>query len=337
MKTVFLTGASGFVGAYLLKLLVEKGYQVRALRRKDSNLLLTQPFHDKVEWVMGDINNVDLLDDVLQGVDEVYHSAALVSFHAQDAAQMLITNAEGTANLVNAALNSSVKKFLHVSSIAALGRKKHQNHYTETAQWENSPLNTHYAISKFKAECEVWRGIEEGLNAVIINPSMILGAGFWQQGTGQFFHLVANRMYFHPRGATAFVDVRDVAEAAYQLMESPIQAQRFILGHHNIAYKDFFAQIAAALQCAPPSRPLPDWLGEIAWRADYLKSKFFGKKPVLTRELVQNTRNSFTYSSEAIIKAIDFKFRPLEQTIKETAAAYRQSQKDNIGYAMLDF
>jgi dihydroflavonol-4-reductase len=337
MKTAFLTGASGFVGAYLLKLLIQNGYKVRALHRANSNLILTEPFHNQVEWIKGDLNNFDLLDDVLQGVDEIYHAAALVSFLPKDAAQMLITNSEGTANLVNAALNTQVKKFLHVSSIAALGRKKHQNHYTETAQWENNPLNTNYAISKFKAECEVWRGIQEGLNAVIVNPSMILGAGFWQQGTGQFFHLIAKKMYFYPQGATGFVDVRDVAQASFALMQSEVSAQRFILSPHNVAYKNLFGEIANALNTKPPTRVLPAWLGDLAWRFDYLKSKIFGKNPTLSRELVQTTSNSYTYSSDAIIKAIDYQFRPFSQTINDTAQAYLQSKKLNTAYAMLDF
>lgn len=335
MKTVFLTGATGFVGAYLIQYLLQKGYRVRALRRERSNTALIQSIENQVEWVVGDILDEPLLEDALQGVQHVYHAAALVSYQPTDAELLLQINHQGTANLVNAALYAGVEKFLHVSSIAALGRKEHQTHFDENTQWENTKLNSNYAISKFRGECEVWRGIEEGLSAVIVNPSVIVGAGYWHTGTGHFFRQVAKGLSFYPVGRTGFVDVRDVAKASIALMESDITAQRFILNGENWTYQQLFETIARALQRRAPRLKLPAWLGELAWRADYAKSRLLGTQPLITQEIIQKTQGDFNYSNEKIIKAIGYQFQPLAETIQQTALAYQQSQAEHLQFGLL--
>jgi dihydroflavonol-4-reductase len=335
LKTVFLTGATGFVGSYLLQNLLAKGYKVRALRRKNSPLHLVAPWADAVEWVTGDIDDEAFLEESLSGVQAIYHSAAFISYQPKDAEQMLQVNANGTANLVNAALYAGVERFLYVSSIAALGRKQHQTHYDENSQWENNSLNSNYAISKFKGECEVWRGMEEGLSAVIVNPSIIVGAGYWSVAAGQFFRRFSTRRWLYPRGGSGFVDVRDVAAASVALMETNIQNQRFILNAENWSYKKLFSQIAESLGQRPPNWEISDTLAGWAWRADMLKARILGVPPTLTRELAHSVQQTFTYDNQKILQSLpNFQFRPLAQTLEDTAKVFLESQKKGLGFGL---
>lgn len=335
MKKIFLTGATGFVGSYLARYLVASGHEVRALRRVSSPLHLLADAAEKIEWIEGDLQDESLLEEAMRGVDAVYHSAAVVSYDAADAEMMLRVNGEGTANMVNAALYAGVSKFLHVSSIAALGRKEFVSHFDERASWENNKLNTSYAISKFKAECEVWRGMEEGLKAVIVNPSVIVGAGYWHLATGQFFSQVRKGLSFYPQGSTGFVDVRDVARASIALMDSDISGERFILNGSNQSYLNLFSQIAKCMQKRPPRWLLRSWMAGIAWRAEALRAKIFGTKPLITPEILRTVQNSFSYSSEKIQQQLGYSFLPFEQTIAETASIYMDSQKNNQPFGLL--
>jgi len=221
-KITFVTGGTGFVGAYLLRYLVQEGVRVRALRRADSPMDLVAEIADKVEWVEGDILDVPFLETAMEGVDNVYHCAATVSFDPRDREHMMKVNIEGTANIVNICLSLNIRRLLHVSSIAALGREADTPHVNEAAKWSDSPLNSNYAISKFKAECEVWRGMAEGLDVVVVNPSVIVGSGYWEKGSSALFKTIGKGMKYYPAGGTGFVDVRDVARASIGLMNSDI-------------------------------------------------------------------------------------------------------------------
>lgn len=336
-KKIFLTGATGFVGAYLLKALLREGYAVRALKRKNSNLQLLEEDAKAVEWVEGDLLDLPFIEEAMDGIDQVYHAAAMVSFDVKDVRKMMEVNVRGTENLVNTALLKKVGKFLHISSIAALGRKKNKVEIDEKAQWENNSINSNYAISKFKAECEVWRGVQEGLNAVIVNPSVILGAGFWRSGTSQMFWKVQKGLRFYPKGITGFVDVRDVALAAVALMESNISAERFILNGENYSYKQLFSEMALTLDKQPPKWKMPSWGVELMWRAELLRSKALGVKPLITKELARNLEAHYEYNAQKIEKALDYEFIPLHQTIQETAEALKRAKAENQLYGKLEF
>lgn len=336
MQTIFLTGATGFVGAYLARYLLLRGYAVRALRRRDSPMHLLGEDAQRIEWVEGDLLDSAVLEEAMQGVDTVYHSAAFISYHAADAEKMLRINAQGTANMVNAALFAGVRRFLHVSSIAALGRKEFVQHFDEGAVWENNRLNTNYGISKFKAECEAWRGSEEGLQVVIINPSVILGAGYWHWATGQFWQRVEKGLSFYPKGATGFVDVRDVALSAIALMEGDIAGERYIVSGSDQPYYELFAQIAKGLGKRAPRFLMRAWMGALAWRWEALRARLMGTAPAITPDVVQMVQNSFTYSHEKLLRALPkFAFTPFEQTIAETSAAFRQSQIEKKPFGLL--
>ncbi len=334
-KKVFITGATGFLGAYILCELIEKGYQISALRRKSSPMYLVESVADKVEWIEGDILDLPFLEEVMQGVDEVYHAAALVSFDSKDSERMIQLNTDGTANIVNAVMSSGVKKLLHVSSIAALGRKENQSKVDENSQWENNKLNTAYAISKFKSECEVWRGVEEGLSAVIINPSMIMGAGFWHSGTAQMFTQAYKGLSVYPKGATGFVDVRDVARTAVLLTESDIVGERFIVNAENLSYKKMLGDIARALSKSPPRIQLPNWGVELMWRVEKLRARALGIPPLITADLAVGLQSVFEYDNQKIKKALQYEFIPLEKTLYDTAAAFLRSKKENLPAAMM--
>jgi len=328
-KGVFVTGGTGLVGSYLLRLLLQRGYRVRALRRATSTMELVADIEDRVEWVEGDILDVPCLEACMQGIDYVYHSAAMILFHPSKAHQMFRVNVEGTANVVNTALHCGVKKLLHLSSIAALGRKEFQTDIDETVSWENSKENSNYAITKFKAECEVWRGIEEGLNAVIVNPSVILGAGYWGKGSSRLFDKIGKGLTYYTNGKTGFVDVRDVARLSVLLMEGDWSAERFILNAKNLTYKTFFELAAKAMQKKPPSRLAPNWLLQFLWRLEWLRAKFFGSTPLVTRETVRSLQSSYYYHNEKVKEALGYSFIPIEETIKTVGEKYIESQQND--------
>lgn len=335
MNQVFVTGGTGFVGAYLLHYLVRRGDKVRAMRRKNSPMELVSAIADQIEWVEVELSDLRGLEDAMRGVDHLYHAAAMVSFDPKDADKMFKINIEGTANIVDAALSAGVKKMLHVSSIAALGRKEGRVWVDEKAPWENTKQNSNYAISKFKAECEVWRGIEEGLQAVIINPSMILGAGYWAVGSNHFFNQMYKGFRFYPIGSTGFVDVRDVARSAVELIDSPISGERFILNAENWTYRHFSERVCFHLQRKAPTVRLSPFLAGLVWRSEAVLSRLMGRPPVITRDVIQTIQTPREYGNEKLIKALHFQYIPIEQTIAQTAALFLQGKQSNATWAML--
>ena len=250
---VFVTGGTGFLGAHLIHHLL-KGKHIIALKRPSSNLdLLNRVFsyygdardktNGKLEWVEGDLLDIGKLDEQITDISEIYHAAAMVSFQPQDKAKMMHTDIIGTANLINAALNKNIRKFCHVSSIAAIGRGENNQFIDENTLSKASRRNSNYAISKYGAEREVWRGLKEGLPIVIINPSVIIGPGETKSGTGKMISVVLNGLKFYSTGCNGFVDVRDVVEIMNQLAESATNGERFIISAENLSYKEIFSMM----------------------------------------------------------------------------------------------
>jgi dihydroflavonol-4-reductase len=321
--SIFVTGGTGFLGAHLLRTLCAAGYtRIRALRRPSSRMDLINDLVDRIEWVEGDLLNGFLLEDALQGVDWVFHSAALISFQKRDWALMRQVNGEGTELLVNACLYNAVKKLVYVSSIAALGRNKPEQVVDEKSNWNNGPFNTGYGISKFLAEQEVWRASAEGLSVAVVNPSLILGPGPWHEGTGQFFQKIYQGLRFYPRGLASVVDVRDVARMCLQLMESEVEGERFLATAENLTYFDLFEKMANALQVPAPQVKIQPWMGELAWRGSALWAIIQGKNPLLSKENIRQSALHFRYSNQKSIEQLGFQYTPLEQTILDTAAAF---------------
>jgi nucleoside-diphosphate-sugar epimerase len=337
-KRIFVTGATGFVGSYLVRYLVKCGYtNIIALKRSTSPMDLVTKVADKVTWAEGDVLDAPFLEDLLRGgIDEIYHCAAVISFSPRDRETMYRINVEGTANIVNLALDFKVRKLVHVSSIAAIGRVERDPYVSENTKWQRSPINSHYAISKFQAEQEVWRGIAEGLTAAIVNPSVIVGSQFWHQGTGKLFEQVWKGLRFYTEGVTGYVDVRDVVRFMVKLMESDIDNQRFILNSENLKYKIFFEEIAKILHKKPATIKVTPLLRELAWRAEWLKSKITGQQPLITKETARISGTTFYFNNEKSLKAFpDFTYTPILNTIKETGEQFLKSKESKINASFL--
>ena len=321
---VLVTGGTGFLGSYILKHLVENGYKVRAIRRgTNTPAWLAKEVIDKVEWVEGDILDVISLEEAMEGIDTVVHSAAAVSFTKKERASMYHTNIEGTGNVVNIALEKNIKRFVHISSVAALGRTTSGGHVNEEKKWEDSKANTHYGISKFKSELQVWRGMSEGLNAVILNPSTILGYGDWHNSSSAIFKKVYDGFKWYTSGINGFVDVEDVAKAAQLLMESDITEQRFIVNGDTWTFRKLQDTIAENFNKKKPANLATPFLLAIAWRMEKIKAFFSGKKPLLTKEIARVAQSKTWFENDKLLKAFpDFSFTPLEETIKKACKNY---------------
>ena len=327
MNKVLVTGGTGFIGAYIIKELIEKGYSVRAIRRSNKlPFFISADIHNKVEWVSGDVLDVISLNESMQGIDYVIHSAASVSFVKSERALMYNTNVDGTANIVNLALENGTKKLVHISSISALGRTFAGEHVNEEKKWVTSKLNSHYGISKNKAEMEVWRGMGEGLNAVIINPSTVLGFGNWHDSSCAIFKNVYRGLKWYTRGVNGFVSVEDVAKTAVLLMESNISDERFIINHENWEFKKLFDAIAGGFGKKHPSWEATSFLSSIAWRFEKMRSKIKGDKPLITKETTRIALSKTYWQNDKILSAFPgFSFMPLEQCITNACKKYEEA------------
>lgn len=324
---VLITGGTGFIGANIIKELVRKGYQVRAIRRSSKLPFFISPeIFDKVEWVDGDVLDLISLEEAMHGVDTVIHSAAIISFLKSERKKMYQVNVEGTANVVNIALEQKVKRFVHISSISALGRTAEGDHVNEEKKWTESKLNTHYGISKRKAEIEVWRGIAEGLSGVIVNPSTVLGFGDWHNGSCAIFKNFYKEFPYYTTGINGFVDVNDVAELTVQLMESGITEERFIVSAENKEFHWLMNTVADGFGKKRPTREATYLLSEIAWRMEKIKSFITGSKPLLTKESAKIARSKTYWKNEKILKALPgFSFIPLKETISKACSNYENA------------
>ncbi len=327
---VFITGGTGFIGSYIIKKLIEKGYAVRALRRHTSKLPFYIPaeIFNKVEWVEGDVLDIVSLHEAMEGIDHVIHSAAIISFFRHDKKEMYKINVEGTTNVVNTAIEKNVKRFVHISSVAAVGRTPGGSQVHEDKKWEDSKFNTHYAITKYRSELEVWRGVAEGLNAVILNPSTVLGYGDWNTSSCRIFKTVYDEFAWYPTGVNGFVDVEDVARTAVLLMESDISEQRFIINGDNWPFQQLFNSIADNFGKKRPYKEATPLMGEIAWRLERVKSFFTRRKPLLTRETAAVSYSKTYFDNQKILKALPgFSFTPLEESIQRACRKYLDAIK----------
>ncbi|NTS42474.1 NAD-dependent epimerase/dehydratase family protein [Flavisolibacter sp. BT320] len=330
-RSVFVTGGTGFLGSYIIQNLVAKGHTVRALRRPNSPLPFFIPaaVWEKVDFIEGDVLDVVALEEGMQGVGAVVHSAAIVSFASHNREAMYKINIDGTANVVNMALEAGVKRFLHVSSVAALGRTLNATTVTEDKKWETSKANTHYAITKHQAEMQAWRGFAEGLEGVVINPSTILGYGNWHGSSCALFKNAYKEFPWYTKGINGFVGVEDAAEAAVQLLFSGITEKRFILNAENCSFQWLFTTIAEAFGKKPPHRFANKTMGEIAWRLEAVKGLLTGQKPLLSKETAKIAHSHTSFDNGALLKALPgFAYQPLESVIKRSCAQYLQAMKE---------
>jgi dihydroflavonol-4-reductase len=323
-KKILVTGGAGFLGSYIVQELVEKGYEVRAMRRSNKTPFYLPPeIAGQVEWVQGDILDIPALEETMTGMDAVIHAAAKISFRATDRKEMFHTNIEGTANIVNMALETNTPRLIHISSVAALSRSRKGETITEDKKWEDGPLNTSYGISKYHAEMEVWRGIGEGLNASIVNPSTILGYGDWNESSCAIFKSVFREFPWYSNGVNGFVDVKDVARAVVALLGADAAGQRFILNGDNWSFRQLFNCIAAGFGKTPPSRKVTPFLSALAWRVEKIKTLFSGGPSLISRESARIALSDTRFNSSKIVQKLPgFSFTPLQQTLDLACARY---------------
>jgi nucleoside-diphosphate-sugar epimerase len=321
---VLVTGGTGFLGGYIIQELVNKKIPVRAIRRSTQlPSFIPASILNQVDWMEADILDLEGLADAMEGIDTIIHSAAKVSFDAKQRHEMFQINIEGTANVVNLAIEKNIQHFVHVSSVAALGRKTNGTIVTEEKQWEDSKINTSYAISKYQAEMEVWRGMSEGLRAVIVNPSTILGYGNWNNSSCAIFKTAYTEFPWYTSGINGFVDVEDVARVIVMLTQKNICGERFILNGDNWSFRQLLTTIADGFGKKHPSMHATPAIGGIAWRLEKLKNFFSGKQPLLTRESARVAQSKTFFDNRKILKVLtDFSFTPLQQTIAKACENY---------------
>ena len=320
---IVVTGATGFVGSELARQLTLHGEQIICLKRVDS--LIPEILKDNtfIEWRIADVLNYFSLKEAFEGAGYVYHCAAFISFVPSDKKKMMKANVEGTTNVVNICLENNIKKLVHVSSIAAIGEGKNGIPATEDDQWEFDSSKTAYSTSKYESEMEVFRGIAEGLNAVIVNPSIIIGKNSGSEGSGQLFETVRKGMKFYPSGSCGLVDVEDVAKIMIRLMNSNLSGKRYLLNAENYSYKELFIQIANDFGLKPPSIALKPWMLKAGYAASKIASVFSGQPTTLTKDTVNSAFKKQAFANEKITKALEFVFKPVNQSILEICQSWK--------------
>ncbi len=311
---ILITGATGLVGSHLIQQLTNNNQAVRAIYR---NTIPNYSGAEKVDWVKGDILDINSLEDAVQNVQQVYHCAAIVSFNPSKRNELYKVNIEGTANVVNACINGGVKKLLFVSSVAALGRIREDKPIDETMNWTPETSNSEYGKTKYMAELEVWRGMGEGMDVAVVNPVIILGASDWNSGSSSIFKSAYDEFPWYTNGMSGFVDVLDVVNAMITIMQSSVTGERFIISGHNAFYKDVFALIAKCFGKKVATKKVTPFIAAIVWRLEALKAIFTRKEPLLTRETAKTAQAIVSFNNNKLLNWFpDFKYTPLEKSIE---------------------
>lgn len=332
---ILVTGGTGLVGAHLLYKLALKGDKVRAIYRDEKKLENIKnvfscytksymPLYNAIEFIKADIIDIPSLSLAFEDVEYVYHCAAFVSFEPDKYLLSRKTNIEGTANIVNLCCANNIKKLCHVSSIATLGNSLNNAPITEDTIWNPEDDNSIYAITKYGAEMEVWRATQEGLNAVIVNPGLIIGSGIWRYGSGSLFKKAHSGLKYYTSGTVGLVSVNDVTDVMISLLQSNIINERFVLVAENWSYKQFLQSLASSVNTSLPQKQAGKLLLKLGWKLDWLKTKLTGKRRVLTRHITESLTTEKQYNSDKIKNTLGYDFHPIDRTIKETGAIYLQ-------------
>jgi nucleoside-diphosphate-sugar epimerase len=335
---ILVTGGTGLVGSHLLYKLALNTDRIRAIYRENSNLnavknvfsyysINSEELFNKIEWVKADITDILELKNAFKNITKVYHCAALISFDPRDYEKMYKINIEGTTNIVNFCIDNKVSKLCFVSSIATLDKSVNSDIINECCEWVSNKNKSDYAITKHGAEMEVWRASQEGVEVIIINPGVILGAGFWNSGTGELFSKINKGFNFYSEGITGFVTVNDVVKSMINLMESSIKNDQFVLVAENLSFKTVFSEIAKAFGKKKPKIKITKFRSAVLWRIDKIWSFITNSKPILTKKSAQSLHTKSYYSSDKIIKELDFKFEKISASIKSICELYKNNLK----------
>ncbi len=334
---ILVTGGTGHLGAHLLYQLVQKNKPVRAIFRNQSQLENTRKIFAlyesdpegllrKIEWIPGDVTDYFSVLEALQDISVVYHAAGVVSFNNRDIKRLEEVNSKGTANIVNGCLEMGVIRLCHVSTIATLGETASQMIKTEDLIWNQGDAASAYAKSKFRGEMEVWRGIHEGLNAVIVNPSVIIGPGMWMGPGKNILESVSKGFKFYPPGSSGYIDVRDVAQMMILLTEGETKAERFILNSENISHKTIMDLIAEQMNTRKPFIQVTHGLARMALWIENMRAFYMGTCPRISLDTLEIAFENLAYSNEKIKKLTGVEFISIADSIALTVKLYREQR-----------
>ncbi|SDS19440.1 NAD-dependent epimerase/dehydratase family protein [Gramella sp. MAR_2010_147] len=331
---ILVTGGTGLVGSHLLYALAAKNEKLKATIRPSSDISQVRKIFgyyseeteanklfDRIKWIKADINDIPSLNIAFKDVTEVYHCAALVSFDPSDEKRLRKVNIEGTANIVNLCIANKISRLCYVSSIAAVGSKHNNSKIDETSKWNPEENHNDYAISKYGAEIEVWRGTQEGIDTVIINPGVIIGPGFWNSGSGKIFSKIDKGLNYHFPKITGFVGVKDVVKSMIQLMESEVKNEQFIVVSENLSFEKVFKESARYMNKPEPSKQLKKWMIALGWIFQKTGS-LLGAKRQLTRDSIHGLYEKSYFDNSKIKTEHRFKFTPMSHVLEETAKIY---------------
>ena len=329
---ILVTGGTGLVGSHLLFELSKSQQNIRAIYRTKKTIETVKTIFsyytdsvdahfDQIEWMEADLNDIPKLTEAFEGVQQVYHCAALISFDPSDYYKLRETNISGTANIVNLCIINAIEKLCYVSSVATMGYDPIK--ITEETAWNSEDKQGVYAITKYEAEMEVWRGIQEGVPSVIVNPGVILGPGFFESGSGELFKRVHKGLRYATHGIAGYVGVVDVIKSMVLLMNSDCKNERYIIVAENLSSLDFTTLISNVFKQEPPKKIARKWMLSFAWRLDWLKHKLTGKKRRLTKNLSKTLRTKSYYSSDKFLETkTAFKFTPISRVVSEVCHVF---------------
>jgi len=334
---ILVTGGTGLVGSHLLFKLTQKGHRVRAIYRTKKKIDAVrhvfsyyleniEDSFSKIEWVEGDITDIPKLTEAFKGITHVYHCAAFISFDPNYYHSLRQINIDGTANVVNLCISNNIEKLCYVSSIAAIGKEPSDKLITEESPWNKDDDHSVYAITKYGAEMEVWRGCQEGLNVVIVNPGVIIGSGFWRFGSGSFFKRIYKGLKYYTTGTTGYVSVNDVVNIMTLIMDGNIKNERYIVIAESLTFQSFFTKIANALNVEPPKKKASSFLLQIAWRMDWLRSKIKGKHRRLVKHSVNSIQSITNYDNSKVKSHLNYEFNSVDYAISSTSQKFLSDQ-----------
>ncbi|UII27306.1 NAD-dependent epimerase/dehydratase family protein [Fulvivirga maritima] len=312
---ILVTGANGLVGSYVCRMLLQRNMPFIGLVRETSDLSLLNDIKDSIQLEYGDLRNPQELEPIINKVNTIIHCAAIVSYSPKEKDKIYRVNVEGTENLVNLSLAANIEYFIHLSSVAAIGRSKPSGTINESEKWDNGAWSTRYAETKYQAELEVYRGIAEGLNAVILNPSLILGPGDWEKSSAKLIKYVWDEKPFYTEGTLNYVDLRDVVNIIIKMLDTRLSGSRYILNGGALSYKDFFVLAAEKLNKKAPHIKAGKWMTTAALLLQKIKSLFTNKEPVITKETARLSKNKIYFDNSKIKSELNYTFAPLSDTI----------------------
>ena len=338
---ILVTGATGLLGSHLTAAFLLQNRKVRALYRDKSKIENTRQilsyytndtdkYLSQIEWFEADVTDYFSLQEAFTGVTDVYHCAGLISFDEHDSKQLYVVNAEGTAQVINTCLEKGVQKFCHVSSVATLQVQTHRKYIDEFSVWKTASGNSSYAITKYRGEFEAWRGAAEGLNVLVVNPSIILGAGCWGQSSTQLIASVYKGLPIYTDGVTGYVDVRDVVTCMIRLMDENKFGERYILNAENCSFKEVTHQLQTNFGKPTSKIKAGKFLLNAALFGDALRRLITHKKPAITKNMVQSAQSKSYYDNTKVCKELDFKFRAVKESLSYVADIYKKEHTNKV-------